>query len=96
LIDDQIRGSAVWVEKEDLLASVTHPGRPGSHSLSDANDRRLALRGEAPWPPPLRSLHRDPWRQLRSRDDRPTTPPLSLVRDRETELWAGAAPDRKQ
>ena len=46
LIDDQIRGSAVWVEKEDLLASVTHPGRPGSHSLPDANDRRLALRGK--------------------------------------------------
>ena len=29
LIDDQIRGSAVWVEKEDLLASVSERQSPG-------------------------------------------------------------------
>jgi transposase len=33
LIDDQIRGSAVWVEKEDLLASVPGVGKTIARTL---------------------------------------------------------------
>jgi transposase len=33
LIDDQIRGSAVWVEKEDLLASVPGVGKTIAQTL---------------------------------------------------------------
>jgi hypothetical protein len=38
LIDDQIRGSAVWVEKEDLLASVPGVGK----TIARTPDRRTA------------------------------------------------------
>ncbi len=57
LIDDQIRGSAVWVEKEDLLASVPGVGKTIARTLIaelpelGSLDRRqiAALVGLAPW-----------------------------------------------
>jgi transposase len=57
LIDDQIRGSAVWVEKEDLLASVPGVGKTIPRTLIaelpelGSLDRRqiAALVGLAPW-----------------------------------------------
>jgi transposase len=57
LIDDQIRGSAVWVEKEDLLASVPGIGKTIAQTLIaelpelGSLDRRqiAALVGLAPW-----------------------------------------------
>jgi transposase len=57
LIDDQIRGSAVWVEKEDLLASVPGIGKTIARTLIaelpelGSLDRRqiAALVGLAPW-----------------------------------------------
>jgi transposase len=57
LIDDQIRGSAVWVEKEDLLASVPVVGKAIARTLIaelpelGSLDRRqiAALVGLAPW-----------------------------------------------
>jgi transposase len=57
LIDDQIRGSAVWVEKEDLLASVPGVGTTIARTLIaelpelGSLDRRqiAALVGLAPW-----------------------------------------------
>ena len=57
LIDDQIRGSAVWVEKEDLLASVPGVGKTIARALIaelpelGSLDRRqiAALAGLAPW-----------------------------------------------
>jgi transposase len=57
LIDDQIRGSAVWVEKEDLLASVPGVGKTIARTLIaelpelGSLDRRQieALVGLAPW-----------------------------------------------
>ena len=57
LIDDQIRGSAVWVEKEDLLASVPGAGKTIARTLIaelpelGSLDRRqiAALVGLAPW-----------------------------------------------
>ena len=57
LIDDQIRGSADWVEKEDLLASVPGVGKTIARTLIaelpelGSLDRRqiAALVGLAPW-----------------------------------------------
>ena len=57
LIDDQIRGSAAWVEKEDLLASVPGIGKTIAQTLIaelpelGSLDRRqiAALVGLAPW-----------------------------------------------
>jgi len=57
LIDDQIRGSAVWVEKEYLLASVPGVGKTIARTLIaelpelGSLDRRqiAALVGLAPW-----------------------------------------------
>jgi transposase len=57
LIGDQIRGSAVWVEKEDLLASVPGVGKTIARTLIaelpelGSLDRRqiAALVGLAPW-----------------------------------------------
>ncbi len=57
LIDDQIRGSAAWVEKEDLLASVPGVGKTIARTLIaelpelGSLDRRqiAALVGLAPW-----------------------------------------------
>jgi transposase len=57
LIDDQLRGSAVWVEKEDLLASVPGVGKTIARTLIaelpelGSLDRRqiAALVGLAPW-----------------------------------------------
>jgi transposase len=57
LIDGQIRGSAVWVEKEDLLASVPGVGKTIARTLIaelpelGSLDRRqiAALVGLAPW-----------------------------------------------
>ena len=57
LIDDQIRGSAVWVEKEELLASVPGVGKTIARTLIaelpelGSLDRRqiAALVGLAPW-----------------------------------------------
>ena len=57
LIDDQMRGSAVWVEKEDLLASVPGVGKTIARTLIaelpelGSLDRRqiAALVGLAPW-----------------------------------------------
>jgi transposase len=57
LIDDQIRGSAVWIEKEDLLASVPGVGKTIARTLIaelpelGSLDRRqiAALVGLAPW-----------------------------------------------
>ena len=55
LIDDQIRGSAVWVEKEDLLASVPGVGKTARTLIAElpelgSLDRRqiAALVGLAP------------------------------------------------
>ena len=57
LIDGQIRGSAVWIEKEDLLASVPGVGKTIARTLIaelpelGSLDRRqiAALVGLAPW-----------------------------------------------
>src|SRR6202030_210039 len=57
LIDDQIRGSAVWVEKEDLLASVPGIGKTIARTLiaelpelgSLGRRQIAALVGLAPW-----------------------------------------------
>jgi transposase len=56
LIDDQMRGSAVWVEKEDLLASVPGVGKTARTLIAElpelgSLDRRqiAALVGLAPW-----------------------------------------------
>jgi transposase len=57
LIDDQIRGSTIWVEKEDLLASVPGVGKTIARTLIaelpelGSLDRRqiAALVGLAPW-----------------------------------------------
>src|ERR1700730_11944068 len=57
LIDDQIRGSALWVEKEYLLASVPGVGKTIARTLTaelpelGSLDRRqiAALVGLAPW-----------------------------------------------
>src|ERR1700720_4351707 len=57
LIDDQIRGSAVWVEKEDLLASVPGVGKTIARTLiaelpelgSLGRRQIAALVGLAPW-----------------------------------------------
>jgi transposase len=55
MIDGQIRGSAVWIEKQDLLASVLGVGKTIARTLIAAElgslDRReiAALVGFAPW-----------------------------------------------
>jgi transposase len=57
LIDDQIRGSAVWIEKEDLLASVPGIGKTIARTLiaelpelgSLGRRQIAALVGLAPW-----------------------------------------------
>ena len=57
LIDDQIRGSPVWAEKEDLLASVPGVGKTIARTLiadlpelGSLNRRQIAaLVGLAPW-----------------------------------------------
>ena len=58
LIDDQIRGSAVWVEKEDLLASVPGVGKTIArtllpncrNSVRSTVDRSRSLSGLHPGP----------------------------------------------
>jgi transposase len=63
LIDDQIRGSAVWVEKEDLLASVPGVGKTIARTLiaelpelGSLDRRRIAALVAARYNPQLKSF----------------------------------------
>ncbi len=67
LIDDQIRGSAVWVEKEDLLASVPGVGKPAGTRFARPSTDRGPCRARA-LDPPVRAMARQELHRRRSQE----------------------------